>query len=327
VRPSSPANPVGELAERRCRIVEAQNFAAVARPPERKKFAKGRQPAGAARRERQLGRRAAEAGKELVDVAEPPAATDTKAVRQHRCRALAQREGDEQRRKIHAGIDRKLERPPEPAVDLHQVRRPGRGIEFVLDHRHAAPAEPLQQGARAGDEVGIGLNALAIDAYPAGGRLLAYAPVCERGNHLTIPEQQEDTDAGPDHPLLQEKRIGVRGEGLECACEGGGILRVSHRVLGARSIAGISDRACRLDHQRERQWPAMSGFGVADRTKHLLMGNRNPELGGGRGNQLLVGHLAHPLQRRERHDAAPEPLPMTQNGQQRGITHREQHLD
>ena len=55
---------------------------------------------------------------------------------------------DEQRRKVDAGVDRELQRAPEPPVDLHQLRHAVADVALELDHRHAVPAELVEQPGR-----------------------------------------------------------------------------------------------------------------------------------------------------------------------------------
>ena len=62
---------------------------------------------------------------------------------------------DEEGREVDAGVDRELQRAPEPPVDLHQVGRAGARVPLELDHGGAAPAEALEQPLRVRAQVGL----------------------------------------------------------------------------------------------------------------------------------------------------------------------------
>src|SRR5690606_34239136 len=97
-----------------------------------------------------------------------PSAADAGAILVHRNRSLTGGRLDEETWEVDTRIDGELERAPEAANHLHEVR-PGRGGDcHVLDHRGASsPVEAMQQLLRQSQELGVRRDAFPIDAHPA----------------------------------------------------------------------------------------------------------------------------------------------------------------
>src|SRR6185295_6469389 len=137
-----------------------------------------------------------QAQQQVVEIAEQPAASDTELVRLQDLRPMAQRELAREGWKIDPGVDRQLQRAPEPAVYFDQEALAGAPVLLVFQHRDAVPAQRPQHADRLiAERVGDRL-ALAQHAHPAGGRLLAKPAMSEVGNELAAIEQDEHAEAG-----------------------------------------------------------------------------------------------------------------------------------
>lgn len=132
----------------------------------------------------QVVRAVGEACPEVVEVAPEPAAADADFVRRigeagiGRGRPLGVRAGaivaiqravHQQRREIHPGIDRQLQRAPQAAVELDE-RMPARGaVHLALDHGDALPVKGGEERVRLRPQLRWHRDALAVDADAAGG--------------------------------------------------------------------------------------------------------------------------------------------------------------
>src|SRR5262245_46768274 len=100
----------------------------------------------------------------MVHVSPQPAAAHTGLVVQYRAIWYSRHCADQQRGEIHACIDRKLKRAPEPAVDLHDVRDIGSLVELVFDHAGSLEVEAAKQSHGVLEQLPIQRYALTIDA-------------------------------------------------------------------------------------------------------------------------------------------------------------------
>ena len=134
---------------------------------------------------------------------------------------MSERAGDEQARKIDAGIDRQLERSPQTSVDLHEHVLACSLIPLTLDHRGTLPIQGLEHATSRRSEVAIERNAFAVHAHAALRRLLPQAAVSKLCDYSTIPTQHEEPFTGAsDAPLQQHWKCDVR----ECADRGAALV-------------------------------------------------------------------------------------------------------
>src|SRR5205823_13457503 len=101
------------------------------------------------------------------------AALDADPVARSDLRPVAEGELPGQIREVDPRVDGELQRSPEAAVHLHQVRRPGATVLLVLEHRDPVPAERPEQADRLVPYDRVDGHAFTQHAHAAGGRLLA----------------------------------------------------------------------------------------------------------------------------------------------------------
>src|SRR5262245_20151317 len=143
----------------------------------------------------------------MVNIAEQPTAFDASAIRRRPTLKAAERKLSREKRKVHTGIDRELQRSPEAAVHFHQVQIAGPNVLFELHHRHAVPAETPKHAHGVLSDFGFDGHAFTQDTHATGGRLLTQATVTEFADEPSSIEQHEDADAGADDALLDERGV------------------------------------------------------------------------------------------------------------------------
>src|SRR5437879_4665639 len=151
----------------------------------------------------------------MIQIPEEPQVPDADRIALDRLHGLAERHAIEQPREIDPGVDRELQRPPEAAVYLDEVRRPRRG-HLELRHRDAVPAHRIQEPLADLAEEWIDAHALAQHTDPARHGLLSKPPVSEERQHLAGGIQGEHTLTSTRHTLLDENWMvgegSIRGE-------------------------------------------------------------------------------------------------------------------
>jgi hypothetical protein len=121
------------------------------------------------------------------------------------------------------------------------------GITLVFHHGDSAPAEPIQQRARLVAEPFVDRNALAIDAHTPRWWLFAKALMGKLRLQLSVPDEQKDSRARPDHTLLQQQRESGTGKCAHFSAQLGGVNCVSHGECGTRTRT-LTHGARRLEH-------------------------------------------------------------------------------
>jgi len=98
-------------------------------------------------RERGVVRTSLQSDQEMVEVAEFPSRFQTDAVFGGTFNPLSQSESVKQERKVHARLDRQIQRTPEPSIGLDQLGPILCGVPLELDHRDPMPViEGYQSG-------------------------------------------------------------------------------------------------------------------------------------------------------------------------------------
>src|SRR5438094_5069223 len=195
--------PVDRLARKRPRIVELENLVAIGAAPQSHELTNRVPPRRCILGQREGVRGAAQPRDQLIHIPPPPAAANPYTIFRYRWMFAIHRHRQQQVWEINAGINGELKGSPKPAIDFHQIRRSRALVDLVFDHSDSAPVEVLEQRSRARDQIGIGSNALPIDAHATGRRFLTKPPVGECGNGLTLPYEEKYAHARPHHALLQ----------------------------------------------------------------------------------------------------------------------------
>src|SRR5437870_11506995 len=116
----------------------------------------------------------------MVDIAPKPAAAHADPIVRARDDGSAERTADEERGKVHAGVDRELQRAPQPAVHLHEDEAPCREVALAFDHRDALPTQLREQRPARSDQLGGWRDALAVHTHAAFDRFFPQPPMSER---------------------------------------------------------------------------------------------------------------------------------------------------
>src|SRR6266568_1495731 len=138
----------------------------------------------------------------MVHVAPEPPAPHIHRVAPNRRHLTTESAGDEQRGEIHTGVDRELQRPPQPTIELHKYEMASFPLTLPFDHGDAGPIEVGKERGSRSEQFRIEGNAFAVYTYPAGRRFLAQPPVGEGGNDLPFPAKQEEPFSPAAHATL-----------------------------------------------------------------------------------------------------------------------------
>ncbi len=114
------------------------------------------------------------------------------------------RDAHQVEREVGPGGDRQVERAPQLGIDLHQVVAPVGVVALELDHRHAVPAQRIEDGAP-GREQRLVAHDLAARALAAGDRELAHRTVGHDPPAATLLVRGEDAEPGAHDALLKER--------------------------------------------------------------------------------------------------------------------------
>ncbi len=149
-----------------------------------------------------------------------------------------------------ACVNGKLERSPEPSVDLHKVRLPF-STNFELNHGHAVPGYMVQNGSCHLPSLGVLLNTFAEDADSTRWRIFTQPPVCEGGDRLSLVVQREDSVRVPRDIFLKQERAASKVLILlHCSFQlahGFGVLHGRGRTMSIRP----DHRTIGLQHDRK----------------------------------------------------------------------------
>src|SRR5262249_11068806 len=172
---------------------------------------------------------------QMIQIAEQPSIPDARGISARQLQRTAERQVVTERREVDARVDRELQGAPEAAVDLDQIRPTSPWLELVLEHGDAVPAKRAEELLRLVEKRRFDLDAFREHAGPARRRLLAKAPVRERGQHAAAIAQHEEADPGPEYPFLDEGRMPrqVIDASIQLAKLLRGMGVVHHRVLPA----------------------------------------------------------------------------------------------
>ena len=156
--------------------------------------------------------RVTKARDDVIDLAPPPAHSYTGLPGRWCGQRPPERRIYEDPGKVDPGVYCELQRTPEPAIDLHEVRGSCPGVALELHHRRSLPLESGEQRLGVHHQVAVGSDAHRADTHPARRRLLADAFVSEPSDGPAIPPKEKHARARAFNTLLQQQGVRRRWE-------------------------------------------------------------------------------------------------------------------
>src|SRR5690606_14710832 len=170
---------------------------------------------------------------------------------------------------------------------------------------------------RSSDQRRVRRDALTVHTHAAGWRLLTDTPVTEHRVRSAIPEEQEDSHAGADDPLLEQDRERRGRQPLELRAKFPVIAGVrNHRLLPPVGVA--RNRAPRLHHDWVADGIRIQGIDFPGGGQEPLLRYLDPERARGLQHAWLVTHAVERGFIGERNAHVAEPFAVRQDGEYGG---------